>query len=53
MNVSIINWIVLFLGIAIVFTPWRTLSSRSMYIESAFSLVLFSLWFYLFYFLIF
>jgi NADH-quinone oxidoreductase subunit L len=51
-NVSVLNWIVLFLGSAIIFTPWRTLVTRSKYIDSFFIFLVFSLWFYLFYFII-
>lgn len=51
-NVSYINWIVILIIISIIFTPWRTLVIRAFYIESFFKLVMFSFWFYIFYFII-
>lgn len=53
LNLSIINWIVIFLGIAIIFTPWRSIFIRSNYIDSYFYFVTFCLWFFIFYFFIF
>lgn len=52
-NVSYINWIVIFLIISIIFTPWRSLVIRSSYIDMFFKLVLYCLWFFIFYFFIF
>ena len=52
-NVSILNWIVIFLGSAIIFTPWRTSVIRSKYIDSFFIFTMFSSLFYVLYFIIF
>jgi hypothetical protein len=41
------------LGVAIIFTPWRSIFIRSNYIDSYFYFVTFCLWFFIFYFFIF
>lgn len=51
-NVSYINWIVILIILSIIFTPWRSLFIRSNYLDSFFKFVLFSFWFYIFYFII-
>lgn len=51
-NVSYINWIVILIIFGIVFTPWRTISLRSRYIDSFFITFMIFFWFYIFYFII-
>jgi hypothetical protein len=51
-NVSYINWIVLLVIFSIIFTPWRLIYTRASYFDSFFKIILFTFWFYVFYFII-